>query len=63
MNTPVFAKRSLYLYDLYHNETQFYHYFTSAPELENDISTPAPAGQKPPELWQVSGLWPSGAQP
>ena len=27
MNTPVFAKHSLFLYDLYHNETQFYHYF------------------------------------
>jgi len=60
MKTPVFAKHSLYLYDLYHNETQFYRYFTSAPELENDISTlaPAPAGQKPPELRQVSGAQP-----
>ena len=56
-NTPVFAKYSLSLYNLYHAETQS-KYPAIQPELEIDISTkaPTPAGQKPTEFWHVSGL-------
>ena len=47
------------LYGLYYTETQsniLIIVILFQPELENDISTPAPAGQKPPELLQVSRL-------
>ena len=57
-NTPVFVKHSLYLYDLYYTETQsniLIIVILLQPEQENDISTLAPAGQKPPELRQFSG--------
>ena len=60
MNTPVFAKHSLYLYDLYHNETQFYHHFTSARAGKLHLNSGsgssraktagAPAGLRPPAL-------------
>ena len=56
-NTPGFVKHSLYLYGLYYTETQsnvFIIVILLQAELENDISSPARAEQKPPELRQVS---------
>ena len=55
-NTPISTKHFLYLYGLYSTKTQpdILIIILLQPELENDISTPAPVRQKPLELWQVS---------